>query len=198
MNIIKPFFLLSLFLIISCNTNKGKNAEQSNEKMEKFEPNKVLDLNISKVKLVAQSLSDSIRFPRNIPNNTTNWKLRSYKDWCSGFWPGVLWYSYEHSKEDYFKKQAEKFIAPLKKIAFSPAENHDIGFMIYCSYGNGYRLTGKEEYKKVLLAAADTLATLYNPNVGSILSWPSQKQYKHNTIVDNMMNLELLMRSIKP
>jgi unsaturated chondroitin disaccharide hydrolase len=70
--------------------------------------------------------------------------------------------------------------------------------MVYCSYGNGYRLTGNKAFKEVLLAAADTLATLYNPNVGSILSWPiKREQYGHNTIIDNMMNLELLYWAAK-
>ena len=136
-------------------------------------------------------------FARNIPKNQKNWELVGVKDWCSGFWPGVLWYSYEASGDEELREQAEKFTAPLKSIAYSPAENHDIGFMLYTSYGNGYRLTNNEEYKNVLLAAADTLATLYNPNVGSILSWPSQTQFRHNTIIDNMMNLELLFWAAK-
>ncbi|MEP3383765.1 MAG: glycoside hydrolase family 88 protein, partial [Flavobacteriaceae bacterium] len=37
----------------------------------------------------------------------------------------------------------------------------------------------------------------YNPKVGSILSWPTQKKYRHNTIIDNMMNLELLFWASK-
>lgn len=70
--------------------------------------------------------------------------------------------------------------------------------MVNCSYGNGYRITGNEEYKKVLLSAADTLATLYNPTVGTILSWPSEiEKFKYNTIIDNMMNLELLFWASK-
>ena len=70
--------------------------------------------------------------------------------------------------------------------------------MVYCSYGNGYRLTGNEEYKTILLAAADTLATLYNPKVGTILSWPEMvPKIGYNTIIDNMMNLELLFWAAK-
>ena len=95
------------------------------------------------------------------------------------------------------KKQAERFTAPIKEIAYTAAQDHDIGFMVYNSFGNGYRLTGNEAYKKVLLAAADTLATLYNPNVGTIHSWPMKPQYPHNTIIDNMMNLELLFWAAK-
>jgi len=44
------------------------------------------------------------------------------------------------------------------------------------------------------LQAADSLTTLFTPTVGTILSWPRHvKDYGgHNTIMDNMMNLELL------
>lgn len=196
MRILKSFFFLSLVLIISCNSNKKKTTKPTTE-ISQFEPSKVLDLNISKIKNTSQTIKDSATFPRHIPKNKQHWEFKGYKDWCSGFWPGVLWYSYEHSGDPFLKEQAEKFTLPIKNIAFTPAQNHDIGFMIYCSFGNGYRITGNEEYKRVLLAAADTLATLYNPKVGSILSWPSQKQYSHNTIIDNMMNLELLFWATK-
>ena len=58
----------------------------------------------------------------------------------------------------------------------------------------GYEQTKSETYKKVILDAADTLATLFNPKAGTMLSWPRHvNDYQgHNTIMDNMMNLELL------
>jgi unsaturated chondroitin disaccharide hydrolase len=63
------------------------------------------------------------------------------------------------------------------------------------------RLTGNPEYKKILLATADTLATLCNPKVGTILSWPrsvpNMEWPQHNTIMDNMINLELLFWASK-
>ena len=40
--------------------------------------------------------------------------------------------------------------------------------------GNGYRLTKNPAYKQVILDTADTLATLFNPIVGTILSWPRE------------------------
>lgn len=163
-----------------------------------FNPVNMLDLSVLKTKETLEGLSATDSFLRNIPKNKTNWEFVGVRDWCSGFWPGVLWYAYEYTNDESIKSKAEKFTLPIKTIAYSPARNHDIGFMVYCSYGNGYRLTGNEEYKKVLLAAADTLATLYNPNVGSILSWPvKRQQYAHNTIIDNMMNLELLFWASK-
>ncbi|MRT93808.1 glycoside hydrolase family 88 protein [Ancylomarina sp. 16SWW S1-10-2] len=158
---------------------------------------RVLTESVVKIKESADALSDTNHFPRYIPQDSTNWECVDVADWCSGFWPGVLWYAYEYSGDELIKKQAELFTAPIKEIAYTPAQDHDIGFQVYCSYGNGYRLTGNPEYKKIMLAAADTLATLYNPIVGSINSWPSKREYSHNTIIDNMMNLELLFWAAK-
>lgn len=65
---------------------------------------------------------------------------------------------------------------------------------MFCSYGNGYRLTRDPHYRQVIIDTADSLATLYNPNVGTILSWPRNVKMLggHNTIMDNMINLEML------
>lgn len=182
--------------MIACNSTKKEESEK--QQLAIFNPEEILKTNVIKTKKTLQGLTSADSFPRNISKGKTDWNFVGVKDWCSGFFPGVLWYNYEFSKDKAIKVQAEKFTAPLKTIAYSPADNHDIGFMVYCSYGNGYRLTGNEEYKTVLLSAADTLATLYNPKVGTILSWPSQvHKFKYNTIIDNMMNLELLFWASK-
>jgi len=187
MQIIRLLILLSFFVIMidSCNNE--------NNKYETFDVNEMLDYCAGKTKATMNNLEIDDLYPRNIEKNKKNWETKEIRNWTSGFWPGLLWFAYEFNKDDSFKVQAERFTAPIKLIANTSAKNHDIGFMIYCSFGNGYRLTGSEEYKKILLSAADTLATLFNPNVGSILSWPKKVNvFKHNTIVDNMMNLELL------
>ncbi|WP_299669134.1 glycoside hydrolase family 88 protein [uncultured Polaribacter sp.] len=195
MNLIKPSLFLVVFILLACNSTKKK---VSKPESEKFNLQTSLNKSILKTKETLKGLSSPDSFPRRINSNKINWDFVSVNDWCSGFWPGVLWYAYEASSDHTIKKQAEKFTNPIKTIAYSSAKNHDIGFMVYCSYGNGYRLTGNKEYKKILLSAADTLATLYNPNVGSILSWPSQRsKFQHNTIIDNMMNLELLFWAAK-
>ena len=51
------------------------------------------------------------------------------------------------------------------------------------------------EYKTVLLAAADSLSRLFNPKVGTLLSWPRHvMDYKgHNSVISSMANLELLL-----
>ncbi|MEP5364792.1 MAG: glycoside hydrolase family 88 protein [Reichenbachiella sp.] len=156
-----------------------------------------LAFGVEKVKSSANMITSYDRMPRRIPAGETEWQTVGLHDWTSGFWPGVLWYAYEASGDESLKQAAEKFTEPLAIIAQSTADDHDIGFQIYCSFGNGYRLTGNEAYKAVMLQAADTLATLYNPIVGSIHSWPKKKEFPHNTIIDNMMNLELLFWASK-
>ncbi len=145
--------------------------------------------------------ADTPNIPRNIKDSIGNWRYVSYKDWTSGFWPGQLWYAYEGTKDDKLKQEAERFTSQLLPLSQEPAFDHDLGFQVFNSYGHAYRLTGKEEYKKVVLRTADTLATLYNPQVGTILSWPrsvpNMEWPQHNTIIDNMINLELLFWASK-
>ncbi|MBP1841242.1 glycoside hydrolase family 88 protein [Formosa algae] len=201
MNLLKGTFVACLCAatLIGCDSKKKDVTVSSvNETAEIVHTDRIADLSVEKVKTTLAYLTVADSFPRNISQGQKDWNLVGVTDWCSGFWPGVLWYAYELSDDPEIKAGAEKFTAPLKEIAYSPADNHDIGFMVYCSYGNGYRLTGNEEYKTVMLAAADTLATLYNPKVGTILSWPVMvPKIGYNTIIDNMMNLELLFWAAK-
>ncbi|MBO5875496.1 MAG: glycoside hydrolase family 88 protein [Alistipes sp.] len=111
--------------------------------------------------------------------------------WCSGFYPGTMWYLYEATGDEQILALARKHTEQLAPLQWYN-KNHDIGFQIFCSYGNGYRLTGDKAYEKVISNACATLITRYNPTVGSIRSWDSRK-WKYAVIVDNMMNLEMLM-----
>jgi unsaturated chondroitin disaccharide hydrolase len=163
---------------------------------------KALDYCMVQATNTAISLTDTSTVPRSIASGRKQWRMIDRHDWTSGFWPGIEWYLYESSKDEAWKQRAEqsqKFLAPLID---SSAIDHDIGFVMYCSYGNGYRLTQHPAYKAILLRAADTLAKLYNPKVGTILSWPREVPgvdwpLRHNTIMDNMLNLELLFWASK-
>lgn len=141
--------------------------------------------------------------PRNILEGQQTWNCRKAKaeEWCSGFWPGILWMDYANQKEQgagseakELRKAAEGYTEALSFLGSQPAYDHDLGFLVINSFLKGYEATGSEHYKRIALAAADTLATLYNAKVGTILSWPRHvKDYGgHNTIMDNMINLELL------
>lgn len=167
-----------------------------------FNPQKEIDYCANQALKTIQSLpkeGQGKNIPRSIDKDKTDWRYVDYKDWCSGFWSGALWYLYEGTKNPEFKVQAKRFDKQLKPLSQEKAFDHDLGFQIFCSYGNGYRLTADASYKEVILATADTLATLYNPKVGTILSWPREvkKFGAHNTIIDNMINLELLFWAAK-
>lgn len=144
-------------------------------------------------KNMAQSLeaNDSL-LPRTI-DSTGKLITSDSRWWCSGFFPGVLWYTYELTNDPQLKDYAEKFTARVEREKFT-TNNHDVGFILYCSFGNGLRLTGNESYKEVLATGAKSLATRYDSVVGCTRSWDSNKdKWQFPVIIDNMMNMELLM-----
>lgn len=116
-------------------------------------------------------------------------------DWTSGFFPGCLWYLYEYSKDPSWKILAENWTSGLEREK-NNTHTHDLGFMLYSSFGNGHRLTKNAHYKGILLQGAKSLATRYNPKVGCIRSW-DHGDWEYPVIIDNMMNLELLFWAAK-
>ncbi len=113
--------------------------------------------------------------------------------WCSGFYPGSMWYIYEYTKDAEIKALAEKHTLKLDPLQWVTTD-HDVGFQLFCSYGNGYRLTGNEAYVPVLRNGAKSLASRFNPIIGSLRSWDFKKNvWDFPVIIDNMMNLELIM-----
>jgi unsaturated chondroitin disaccharide hydrolase len=120
--------------------------------------------------------------------------------WTSGFFAGSLWYIYELTGEKHWKEEAVKWTEVLDTIQYWSG-NHDVGFMINCSYGNAYRLTGNEAYKKVMVQTAESLIQRYNPIAKSLESWDYREAWDGLTewyfpvIIDNMMNLELLFEA---
>ena len=130
------------------------------------------------------------QLPRTYEDNEI--KTSSYRAWISGFFPGVLWYLYENNPMDEIRKYAEMYterVEEAKKIT----NNHDLGFMLYCSFGNGYRLTGNSHYLDVMKTGAQSLVTRYDKTVLAIKSWESSSEWQFPVIIDNMMNLEFLL-----
>ncbi len=119
-------------------------------------------------------------------------RMVASRDWTSGFYPGCLWYAYELSDNNELKKAAIAHTVLLENEKNNHT-THDMGFKLYCSYGNGYRLTKNEEFRQVLLEGAKTLSSRFNKTTGCIRSWDHHKnQWEFPVIIDNMMNLELL------
>jgi hypothetical protein len=116
--------------------------------------------------------------------------------WTSGFFPGSLWYLYEYTKDGKLKDAAIDITSRIEKEKDNTG-THDLGFMLYCSFGNGLRLTGDTSYARIMLTGAHSLATRYRPKIGCIQSWNSRRGWQCPVIIDNMMNLEFLMWAFK-
>lgn len=123
-------------------------------------------------------------------------KLVPAKDWTSGFFPGQLWFLYEITKKPEWKTRAEIFTKNIESQQYD-LTTHDLGFKIYCSFGTGYTLTKNEAYKAVIIQSAKTLSKRFNPVTGTIKSWDNTKRWSYPTIIDNMMNLELMFEATK-
>lgn len=118
-------------------------------------------------------------------------------NWCSGFFAGTLWQMYEYSNDRQWREKAISETWPIEEAKWYKA-THDLGFMINDSFGNAYRLTGEDSYRDVVVRAAQSLITRYNPTVKSIRSWDfNRDKWKFPVIIDNMMNLEMLFQATK-
>lgn len=142
---------------------------------------------------------------KNYPHSfLENGNIKYYQidEWTGGFWPGALWYMYEYTKDEKWKIAATKWTNSLESNQYN-TNHHDIGFMMYCSYGNAIRFNDNPKYKEILIQSAKSLTQRYSPVVGSIQSWNTRKSirdinlWEYPVIMDNMMNLELLFYASK-
>ncbi|MBO9202706.1 MULTISPECIES: glycoside hydrolase family 88 protein [Niastella] len=136
------------------------------------------------------------RFPKTYFPQTGKSETSNSGWWCSGFYPGTLLYLYEQTGDTALYNEAVRTLGILQKEQFNTG-THDLGFMMYCSFGNANRIKPSPEYKEILLNSAKSLSTRFNPTVGCIKSWDSKNPSDFLVIIDNMMNLELLFEETK-
>jgi len=180
----------------------------------------------------ADVCSDSgvVCFPRAEENGKIHME-RPLK-WTNGFYQGVLWQLLTN------KDSIADFTAEQEKIMYENASfyqdaiiseskrgnTHDLGFLLYDSFGEALRYDGltsqqKTIYNQALETGRDTLATRYSDEKELIKSWDWKPQFIHEykqygkikkdifnlrapwdfpVIVDNMMNLEFMLTSSNP
>ncbi|SOD97448.1 glycoside hydrolase family 88 protein [Spirosoma fluviale] len=145
--------------------------------------------------LMLKSHPDTTRFPQSTkPDGSPDDRKSDW--WCSGFFGGSLWHIYERTKDPMWKDAANKWTMAVAKEQYNTG-THDLGFMLYCPFGNGYRLTKNEAYPPILLTGAKSLSTRFDPKRGVIKSWNKFQTYDYPVIIDNMMNLEFLFWAAK-
>jgi len=151
-----------------------------------------LDRSLQQYELMAQSLVDQPdKLPRSIDGEGKLVTTGS-SGWVSGFVPGSLWNLYAYSNDPKMLAFAKNYTARIEKEKHNRG-THDLGFMLYSSFGNGYRLTGDTAYRSIMLTGAESLISRFNPVIGCIRSWDfNGDKWQFPVIIDNMMNLEFL------
>lgn len=150
---------------------------------------KQMTLMLAEIPAAQQGHADWVS-PRTLEKGSL--RMVPSRDWTSGFFPGILWMLYEYTGKASWKEQAIHYTMQLEQEKWNRG-THDMGFKLYCSYGQGYRLTGDTQMRAVLLQAARTLSTRFNPVAGVIRSWDHNRdKWDYPVIIDNMLNLELL------
>jgi rhamnogalacturonyl hydrolase YesR len=153
------------------------------------------EIMLRNVKEVINPANPTLISPRTLENDKL--KVVSSRDWTSGFFPGLLWYLYELTGNEKWKAEAKTFTSYIEREKTNNG-NHDIGFKVYCSFGNGYRLTKDTSYKAIIIQSAKTLSTRFNPKTGVIRSWDHNRdKWVNPVIIDNMLNLELLFEATR-
>jgi unsaturated chondroitin disaccharide hydrolase len=181
----KSFLFLSLLCLVTFGI-KGQSLNKKIARQLKYSLSEVAKAKVRNPKVVS---------PRSMRDDTLF--MVPSKDWTSGFYAGNLWYTYELTNDEFWKQKAIEFTAPIENEK-NDKTTHDLGFKLYCSFGNGYRLSSNPAYKEILLQSARTLCTRYNPIVGSMRSWDhSTDKWAFPVIIDNMMNLDLLFWAFK-
>ena len=182
--------VLTTLFFVSC--------QPKQESMDELIKNR-LERAVEHYLLMAESLIDQPdRLPRTI-DAEGNLVTSNSRWWCSGFVPGTLWYLYECSQLPALREYAQNYTTRVEGEKHNKS-THDLGFMLYCSFGNGYRLTGDTAYRSVMLTGAESLISRFNPAVGCIQSWNANHGntgWKFPVIIDNMMNLEFLFWASK-
>ncbi len=172
---------------IACNTQKKASVSPDKALVQTFD--KGFTDAAAQYKILAKDLPAD-RFPKTYFPTTGKHEYSNSGWWCSGFYPGTLLYLYEQTRDEALYTEAIRILEPLKKEQYNKS-THDLGFMMFCSFGNANMIQPKPEYKEILINSAKSLITRFDPKVGCIKSWDSKKP-EFLVIIDNMMNLELL------
>jgi Glycosyl Hydrolase Family 88. len=198
--LITPFLFAVLLLLQSCNTGKPEDIVAENFDFAAQQLLYAIELTDEAIRNDTRDSVMKANRPLVSPRTTNedgSLKVVPARDWTSGFFPGELWFMYEYTKDPKWEEFAVRFTAPLEGLRHHKG-THDLGFMVNNSFGHGQRLSGRTEYKDIILDAALSLSSRYKPDAKVIRSWDHNRdKWQCPVIIDNMMNLELLFWAFK-
>lgn len=191
--VISKVVTLSLPMIVSALGITNVNAATTNFNKR---INIAIEDSLAHLETSVQLIKDPNQFP-TYANKDLSWQLNAAHKWTAGFYPGALWQGYQLSGDSRFQQWAKQWTESLAG-QINDAGSHDLGFKFMTTYGNALILSNDIDmvaYKKVMLAAASTLAKRYQPNIQLLSSDWDDKYYENSipVVIDIMMNLELLL-----
>ena len=182
---------LALPLIFSCMGRDNGTVE-----MDQL-VDKTIEASLGALERAVSEINDTLAYPSYAYRDSLKWRLKSTRNWVSGFWPGCLWYASALSNDPRFEQWARSWTAGIEQEKYNIG-SHDLGFRFMYSFGNAVRFEPErysETYSPIILTAAETLSKLYHPEFSALCSdWDVSSAPDGTTpcIIDIMMNLELL------
>jgi unsaturated chondroitin disaccharide hydrolase len=190
--------LLSAIVMLRFAAMASALPEQGTESPPPVDTNRAMEVAFGKLAAFDAAHPERSAYPTDAKG--ASWRTIKPGDWVAGFYPGCLWMAFDEAKRrnpsgaNAWRTRAEGWTAGLTDRQFD-GHSHDIGFVVFDSFGNGYRLTTNPAYLPVINQAAETLSTRFVPKTGMIRSWGKTDDKVQQVCIDNMMNLELLLWS---
>lgn len=178
------------FLIGGCNPVQNTSRQRQNI----LSPDKIFQQAVIQYKFLKEHLPHD-SFPKTWNPVTGIYEWSTSQWWCSGFYPGTLIMLYEQTGDSTLNTEASRMLNLLRKEQFNKG-THDLGFMMYCSFGHALKIHPSKDFEEVLVNSARSLSSRFSPVTGCIRSWNSGEN-DFLVIIDNMMNLELLFEATR-
>lgn len=177
-----PWFVLLVLLTLGCSKSSNNQPSFTDES---------LNFALEQYKGMIEVVKSNKNIPRTI-DKSGNIVFSESSSMTSGFVPGTFWYLFDRTDEFEWSDAAKELTMRLEKEKWNTT-THDLGFILYTSFGNGYRLTGNPLYRDVLLTGAYSLRNQFNKKNGCLKSLASNDKWLYPVVIENMMSLEFLM-----
>lgn len=182
-NLLPSLGLLALFAVGCCSRDRDPNLSAVKRGIDRAR---------FQLEQAAVQFDTLPGFPRSL---MPKFRCIDAKDWTSGFFPGSLWLAYHLTGDEKLRSEAEKYTARLEGIQYYKG-THDLGFMVFCSFGNQQAAERDAHSAEVIVEASNSLISRCDPRIGLIRSWDFG-EWNYPVIIDNMMNLEMLFWASK-
>lgn len=135
------------------------------------------------------------KYPGYVPMYTVSgrWNREGerWTHWCEGFFPGILWLLYYHTRDEKWAEAARSLSRPLEPRQHDRTV-HDLGFLFFSTCLREFNLFGDAHCRDVLIQAGRTLA-LRRQKGGYLASFIGPQ----SLFIDVMMNVGIILYAAK-